>query len=166
MIGKASILGCLAFLLASAACGLEFHIPGVDIQLGFGVHVVPGPKDTSQSLCLVVTADKAIGDRGVLAVSGTITNYSGVPCDGVDMHFAVTSDIGSDTSLGRAVVEPRTIPAGGVATYKAFISLLSEKPHYAMYTITARSPALCGHDPGAVPTLPFSARELEGIPEP
>ncbi|MDR1745627.1 MAG: hypothetical protein LBS30_07740, partial [Planctomycetota bacterium] len=61
-------------------------------------------------------------------------------CDDIDMHFAVTSYIGTGASRGSAVVEPRSLPPGGVATFNAHITLNSEKPRLALYAITAGSP--------------------------
>lgn len=134
---------CFAALLpAFAAYGLDLPIH-LNFQLGFQVHVVPAPNDTSHLLGLVVATDKILTDKKhSLVVTGTITNYGGVPCDGVGMHFAVTSYIGTGTSGNWAAVEPSSIPPGGTARFSAHIPLDSAKPRFAMYTITAASPLL------------------------
>ncbi len=140
------VLSVAMLLVTAGTYGFDLPID-LNFQLGFKIHVIPSPTDTSQKLCLGVATDKIRSDKTqTLAISGTITNYSNVPCDGVEMHFAVTSYVGIGTSNGKAVVEPSSIPPGGTATFIVHISLDSEKPQYAKYTITAQTPPLCGQE--------------------
>lgn len=163
---------CVAILVAPKACGLD--LPGLPIrlnfQLGFNITVLPGPNDTSHQLGLGVTAAKPISDKvHLLTLTGTITNYSGVPRENIDMHFAVTSYVGTGTSNARATVEPSTIPPGGTATYTAYIPLDSEKPQYAMYTITAQTPMVVVAEPVPAPAAvpePAEYVEVENAPDP
>lgn len=143
------VLSCAVALWASGARGVDLQniIPGV--QLGFNIRVVPGPKDTSRARGLVVAADKILSDKHrQLAVIGTITNFSDMPCENIDMRFAVSSYIGTGYDRGRATVHPSTIPPGGTATFSVHISLGAEKPRNAIYTINASSPIVYGYDPG------------------
>lgn len=159
------VLGFVALLLPSRANGLDLPFD-LGFQLGFDIQVVPSSKDTSRNLCLVVTPHKVRSDKTrALAVSGTIANYSGIPCEGVEMNFAVTSYTGIGTSNDRAVIEPNPIPPGGTATFTAHITLQSENPRFAMYTITAKSPALCGQSaiPGTI--APPISKEMQEIGE-
>ncbi len=80
-------------------------------------------------------------------MTGTISNYSDIPCENVDMRFAVTSYVGSGADRGKAVVQPSTIPPGGTAAFSVHVSLGAEKPRNAIYTITADSPLVYGFDP-------------------
>lgn len=135
-------LGMAAAMLISEARCFDFPLD-LGFQLGFTTSVIPGPEDTSRELGLGVKVDKILGDkRHSLTITGTITNFSGVSREGIAMHFAVTSYIGTGLSRGGAIVEPDSIPPGGTATFTAFISLDSEKPRYAMYAVTAQSPVL------------------------
>lgn len=130
------ILGFAAGLLAAGAQSFDFPVD-FHFQLGFTIHVVPGPNDMSQQLGLGVTSNKVLSDKlHSLVVTGTIVNYGSTPVEGVDMDFAVTSYIGTGTSRGRAVVEPSSIPPGGTASFSVHMNLDSPKPQYAMYTIT------------------------------
>lgn len=141
---------CVVFAEATAfrpAHGLELPFVDLNFNLGFHTRVLPGPQDISNKLGLVVTTDKIRGDkRHSLHITGFITNYSDVTCDNVDMRFVVTSYMGTGVSTGCAAVEPRSIPPWGVAIFRAHISLDSEKPRDALYTITAQSPLLYALD--------------------
>ena len=150
------LLVCALASLIPAATG--FDLPAhLDFQLGFRINVVPGPKDTSRARGLVVEVDKILSDKTrQLAVTGTISNYSDIPCENVDMHFAVTSYVGTGQDLGKAVVQPSTIPPGGTASFSVHISLGAEKPKNAVYTINAASPLVYGFDP-AVAGEPISS---------
>lgn len=134
---------CLAaFVFSFPALALD--IPGVRLgfNLGFAIHVVPAPGDKSNELGLYVSADKIISDKtNSLNITGTITNYGPVPRDGIEMHFAVDSYVGTGTSRGVAAIEPPSLPPGGTAAFTAYISLDSQKPRYARYTLTARQGA-------------------------
>ena len=168
-------LGIAAALLGQGAYGFDWPT-GIEFQLGFNIRVVPGPQDRSGDLCLGVFPEKINSDKvHTLVVTGIIKNYSDIPCEGVDMHFAVTSYIGTGFSRNRAVVVPSTIPPGGTATFNAHISLDSPKPKDAMYTITAYSPALCGPiilgNPGHTeplvfdePLVPEAGEEIVTVP--
>lgn len=163
---------CVAVLAAPKARSLD--LPGLPVrlnfQLGFNITVLPGPNDTSGQLGLGVTAGKPISDKvHLLTLTGTITNYSGVPRENIDIHFAVTSYVGIGTSNARATVEPSTIPPGGTATYTAYIPLDSEKPRYAMYTITAQTPMVVAAEPvpdHADAPAPVEYVEAEEAPAP
>lgn len=163
------IAGLAAVLLASGAHGLDVPLPiNLGFRLGFTTQLIPGPNDTSQALGLGVVPEKIMGDKkNLLVVAGTIVNYSDLPCIDVDMHFAVTSYIGTGVSRGRATVVPSTIPPGGTATFSAQINLDSEKPRFAMYTISAKTPIVLEPEPVApaiVPSVPEAEGEIE-IPE-
>lgn len=143
------VLSCAAVLWVSDAKAIDMPIVIPGVQLGFNIRVVPGPKDTSRARGLVVAADKVLSDkRRQIAVTGTITNFSDMPCENVDMRFAVSSYIGTGYDRGIATVQPRTIPPGGTATFSVHISLGAEKPRDAIFTINASSPIVYGYDPG------------------
>lgn len=133
-------IGVLALLLASGAYGLDLPIK-LDFQLGFAIRVVPSSTDLSHKLGLVVAANRPITDKTrSMVVTGTITNFSGVPRDNIAMQVAVSSYVGTGVSLGVATVEPTCLPPGGAATFSAHITLGSEKPRNVMYTVTAATP--------------------------
>lgn len=154
----------LAVLLAApGARGLDLPVY-LNFNIGFDLRVVPDRGDASRALCLGVSTDKIRTDKQrSLAITGTITNYSGSPCEGVAMRFAVTSHTGIGKSLGTATVTPNHIPPGGTATFNLHLTLDSPRPKFAMYTITARSPALCDWVVSPVPETEF---EFESEPEP
>lgn len=138
----ACILTIAAALAAPAALGIDWPVK-LNFQLGFKINVVPAPDDASRALGLVVTTDSVRTEKDhYLVATGTIANFSGVPCEGVDMRFAVTSYVGTGASFGVAAVEPNVIPPGGVARFSAHISLDSPRPRNAMYTVTAQSPVV------------------------
>lgn len=139
---------CFAAILAAAqARGFDLPID-LGFQLGFNIQVVPGPNDTSSQLGLVVATHQILSDKEhSLVITGTITNFSDVQYDNVDMQFAVTSYVGTGVSRGRATVQPSTIPPGSSASFSAHISLDSVKPRHAMYTITAQTPVLYDAQP-------------------
>ncbi|MCC8165767.1 MAG: hypothetical protein LIQ31_06380 [Planctomycetes bacterium] len=135
---------CALSILGGASSAGDFvdKLPfNLGFQLGFAIRVVPSRADLSGSLGLGVAVDKVYSDKQkMLSVTGTITNYSTVPVEDVAMAFAVNSYIETGFSRGRAEVAPSTITPGGTATFSAYIFLQSEKPKFAMYTITGRSP--------------------------
>ncbi len=153
---------CIIMLAAAAAitvaCG--FDMPdGVSFQLGFRIRVMPDKKDTSRQRGLIVQADRIYSDKTRhIAVAGTITNFSDIPCENVDMRFAVSSYIGTGYDRGRAMVEPATIMPGCSANFSVHISLSSERPRNALYTITASSPLV-------FPDLPPDGAPVELAPE-
>ncbi|MCD8141016.1 MAG: hypothetical protein LUE17_14820 [Planctomycetaceae bacterium] len=155
---KLCILILAAATAVTAACG--FDVPdGVSFQLGFRIRVLPGPKDTSRQRGLIVQADRIYSDKTRrIAVAGTITNFSDIPCENVDMRFAVSSYVGTGYDRGRATVEPTTIMPGCSANFSVHISLGSERPRNALYTITATSPVL-------FPDLPPDGAPVELAPE-
>ncbi len=162
--------GCVLIGLCGAVDALEFvdKLPfNLGFQLGFNIRVVPSRADQSGSLGLGVAVDKVYSDkRKMLSVSGGITNYSTVPVEGVAMAFAVNSYLETGYSRGRAEVTPSTIMPGETATFSAYIFLQSEKPKFAMYTITGRSPLV--PDEGVVIEYPpdYSSESLpEYFPE-
>ncbi len=136
--------GCVLVGLCGAVGALDVvdKLPfNLGFQLGFTIRVVPSRADQSGNLGLGVTVDKVYSDKKkMLSVNGSITNYSTVPVEGVDMAFAVNSYLETGYSRGRAEVTPSTIMPGAMATFSAYIFLQSEKPKFAMYTITGRSP--------------------------
>ncbi len=152
----------LAVVLAvwlAAPGARAFDLPVyLDFNLGFRLRVMPGPDDASRAHCLGVGVDKITTDKKrSLHITGKITNYSGSPCAGVAMRFAVTSHIGIGKSLGTATVTPDYLPPGGTATFNLHLTLDSPRPKFAMYTITAGSPALCDW---AVSPVPEAEPEL------
>ncbi|MCC8109512.1 MAG: hypothetical protein LIQ30_10820 [Planctomycetes bacterium] len=138
--------GFALFFLCGIVGALEFvdKLPiNLGFQLGFAIRVVPSREDRSAVLGLGVTVDKVYSDkRKMLSVNGAITNYNSVPVENIAMDFAVNSYLETGFSRGRADVTPSTIPPGGTARFSAYIFLQSEKPKFAMYTITAQSPLL------------------------
>lgn len=140
--------------LSSAASALD--IPGVRLgfNLGFDIRVVPAPGDKSPELGLYVSADKIISDKARhIAITGTIYNYGPVARDFVELHFAVDSHVGTGISRGAARVEPTTIPPGGSASFTTTISLDSQKPRFARYTLTARPDPVIPMAPEPVPEI-------------
>lgn len=154
-MNKMALAVTLAVLAAvhggSGASGFDLPVY-LDFNIGFRLRVMPGPDDASRAHCLGVAVDKITTDKKrSLHITGTITNYSGAPCAGVAMRFAVTSHIGIGKSLGTATVTPNDIPPGGAATFNLHLTLDSPRPKFAMYTITADSPAVCDWVVGPVP---------------
>lgn len=148
------ILICAAIMSTAAALDLDLPF-GVTLQFGFNINVVPAANDTSRHLGLVVTPDKIISDKQrTLVVSGTITNYASVPYSGLDLRFAVTGYTEAGTSFGHATVTPNYIPPGGTARFEAYIALLTEKPHFARYTLTAQAANVIYQE--APPTVIYS----------
>lgn len=117
-----------------------FDLP-VDLgfQLGFKIRMAPAPDDASGALGLVVATHEIVSDKvNSLMVAGTITNFSNVARNCVDMRLAVTSYTELGTTRGRAAIEPASIPPWGVATFKAHVYLDNELPRYVLYTVTAQ----------------------------
>lgn len=128
-----------SLLLAPKAFGLDLPFD-IGLRFGFNTTVRPGAKDASRELGLGVVTDRILTDRErSLTITGTLVNYGGLPLEGVEMRFAVTSFTGIGRTLGRAVVEPSVIPPGGSAEFVLRMSLLSPNPQYAYYTITANN---------------------------
>lgn len=146
-------------LVTTGTFGLDLPFD-LSFQFGFKVQVVPGQGDMSQALGLVVTPEKIYTDKATsLVITGTIANYSGVVCDGIDMHFAVTSYVGTGINRNRAYVTPNSIIPGGVATFTTHVSLDSERPHLAMYTVTARTPVMYVQEAPSAITAPATTPE-------
>lgn len=152
IINRMALAAVLTSLVAaSGAGGMDLPVY-LGFDIGFRLRVVPGPGDASRAHCLGVSVEKITTDKTrALAITGTITNYSGSPCDGVAMRFAVTSHTGIGKSLGTATVTPNCIPPGGTATFNLHLTLDSPRPKFAMYTVTASSPALCDWAVAPVP---------------
>jgi hypothetical protein len=153
------LVWCLAaFVCASGARGIDLPF---NFQIGFVTDVVPSAADTSAELGLGVVADELVTDKArSLVVRGRITNYSTVPCEGLNMRFAVSSYISTSTSRSTASVSPGTILPGETATFTARVLLGSEKPKLAMYTITATSPVIVREGPPV-----RHARDPEQVPK-
>lgn len=130
-------LGLAAFMLTTGASGLDLPFD-IGFQIGFRVQVIPAPNDISRELGLVVAVHEVVNDTKThLAVKGSVTNFSDVTYDDIDMHFNVTSYIETSTMKKRAVVQPNRLPPGSTATFNMTMFLDYELPRFAMYTITA-----------------------------
>jgi hypothetical protein len=136
---------CVFGLAAAAALGhtcapAAFDWPtGIEFQAGFRTFVVPSAEDASEKLGLVVIADEIITDmEHSLVVNGRIFNAGEEVREEIRMEFAVTSYVGVGLSRRTAHVTPGTLAPGETAAFKVQMLLQSEKPEYAMYTVTAK----------------------------
>lgn len=129
-------------LPVSGAFALELPELPFDLgfQIGFDTTVVPDRKDASKEMGLGVVTEQIITDKvQTLTIVGTLVNYGGIPCEGVEMRFAVTSYTALGKTFGRAEVEPDCIPPQGTARFVLRLTLDNPDPRHAYYTITARN---------------------------
>lgn len=150
MLRATFIFGASLILLLADGHALDLPVD-LNFRLGFKIHVIPGPGDMSRALNLLVVPEHIYSDKvRILTVTGYITNYGDVPCEGVAMRFDVTSYVKAGTATRGALVEPNTIPPGGSARFTVHVSLDRAKPKFAMYTVTARSPLVRPTEPEIV----------------
>lgn len=146
-------------VIAAVTGAFGLDLPGnIALQFGFSVQMVPDADDASQALGLVVTPEQIYSANAYnrsLVITGTITNYSELPREGVSMRLAVTSYIETGVSRGSASVTPSSIPPGGTASFTANISLDNDRPRLARYTVSAHGPT--GYVQGQVVSAPVSS---------
>lgn len=125
-----------ALLITASACALDLPITP-HFRIGQSIHVVPGPKDLSMEMGLVVTADTIRTGGNHLSIGGTVYNYSDRRYDAVALSFAVTSYQGIGVMRGFAKVEPDTLLPGGMGRFVCHIATDGARPRLARFTVSA-----------------------------